>query len=211
MSILLLPRMVRPPERRCSIKPIEVTTSATGLSAVRRAVASCKEKCAEGGTESSKTTAAAAGDRGASRVRQLSRITIFGDDVQACQSAVSKSAILSGYDVLAIEPQSERVFGAACTSLDVDVISLDLTKRLPYRLKSTAVKAALARGVFFEVRCWWAQAMTSYGFQLSMSRISSLLHAGLLCTSAERSRRTATILLKRAIAESRDAREQFGP
>jgi ribonuclease P/MRP protein subunit RPP1 len=39
----------------------------------------------------------------------------------------------------------------ACMSLPVDLICLDLTKRLPFRLKPPLLQAALARGVHFEV------------------------------------------------------------
>lgn len=39
----------------------------------------------------------------------------------------------------------------ACTSLEVDIISLDLTQRLGMKLKSAAVKSAMKRGIHFEV------------------------------------------------------------
>lgn len=39
----------------------------------------------------------------------------------------------------------------ACASLECDLISLDLSRRLPYRFKPALVKAALARGLHFEV------------------------------------------------------------
>ena len=39
----------------------------------------------------------------------------------------------------------------ACTSLEVDVISLDLAKRLPFKLKPGPLQAALNRGLHFEV------------------------------------------------------------
>ena len=40
----------------------------------------------------------------------------------------------------------------ACMSLPVDLICLDLTKRLPFRLKPPLLQAAVARGVHFEAR-----------------------------------------------------------
>jgi RNase P/RNase MRP subunit p30 len=40
----------------------------------------------------------------------------------------------------------------ACMSLPVDLISLDLTKRLPFRLKPPLLQAAVARGVHIEAR-----------------------------------------------------------
>ena len=39
----------------------------------------------------------------------------------------------------------------ACTSLDVDIISLDLARKLPFKLAPSAVQAAVKRGIHFEV------------------------------------------------------------
>lgn len=39
----------------------------------------------------------------------------------------------------------------ACTSLEVDIITFDLSKRLPFRLKPGPMQSALQRGIFFEV------------------------------------------------------------
>ena len=64
----------------------------------------------------------------------------------ACASAVAR-----GYDLVAVQPGSERLFQMACSSLECDLVSLDLSRRLPYRFKPAAVKAALARGLHFEV------------------------------------------------------------
>lgn len=50
-----------------------------------------------------------------------------------------------------MEPLSKRVMQQACTSLPVDLISLDLAKRLSFHLKPQMVQAALDRGVHFEV------------------------------------------------------------
>ena len=50
------------------------------------------------------------------------------------------------------QPASERCFRLACASLDCDLVSLDLSRRLPWRFKPAHIKAALARGVHFEVR-----------------------------------------------------------
>ncbi len=41
----------------------------------------------------------------------------------------------------------------ACASLECDLISVDLSRRLPYRFKPALIKAALARGLHFEVGC----------------------------------------------------------
>jgi hypothetical protein len=73
------------------------------------------------------------------------------------QAAVGSVSITSTYDLLAVQPRSERTFALACNSLDVDIISLDLSRRLPFRFKPALIKAALARGLTFEVgsRAGW--------------------------------------------------------
>lgn len=85
---------------------------------------------------------------------QYSRLLLVTDDVNAAQQALAKppAPAARGYDILSIQPQSERVWAAACSSLDVDVISLDLGRRLPFKLRPAQLKAALARGVAFEIR-----------------------------------------------------------
>ena len=35
--------------------------------------------------------------------------------------------------------------------MEVDLISLDMTQRLPFKLRPNLVKAAVARGIYFEV------------------------------------------------------------
>ena len=39
----------------------------------------------------------------------------------------------------------------ACTSLQVDLIALNLGRRLPFRLRTGALQAAVKRGVYFEL------------------------------------------------------------
>lgn len=57
--------------------------------------------------------------------------------------------------MVSLRTPEDRVFNChhlqACASLPVDLISLDLAKRLPFRFKPQMVQAALARGVHFEV------------------------------------------------------------
>lgn len=86
-----------------------------------------------------------------SRFLQLTRLNIPIEDTNVAQEAMNNAAILSSYDVLAVQPQSERAFSFACNSLDIDIISLDLSKRLPYRFRPESIKTALQRGIFFEI------------------------------------------------------------
>jgi ribonuclease P/MRP protein subunit RPP1 len=85
------------------------------------------------------------------RFQQLTRLNIPIDDANTAQAACSNTIVVASYDIVAVQPLSERAFAQACTALDVDIISLDLSKRLAYRFKPAAVQAAIARGIHFEI------------------------------------------------------------
>ncbi|KAI0467160.1 RNase P subunit p30-domain-containing protein [Xylaria cf. heliscus] len=60
--------------------------------------------------------------------------------------------LASAYDILAVRPQTEDSFSAACQSLnDVSIISLDLTVRQPFTFRPKPCMFAVSRGVRFEV------------------------------------------------------------
>jgi ribonuclease P/MRP protein subunit RPP1 len=60
--------------------------------------------------------------------------------------------LASAYDILAVRPQTEESFSAACQSLDnVSLISLDLTVRQPFTFRPKPCMFAVNRGLRFEV------------------------------------------------------------
>lgn len=63
----------------------------------------------------------------------LSRITVSLDADADCTRFASAAAVTRTYDLLAVQPTSERAFASACATLDVDLISLDLCRRLPFK------------------------------------------------------------------------------
>ncbi|KAK9807879.1 hypothetical protein WJX72_011994 [[Myrmecia] bisecta] len=69
----------------------------------------------------------------------------------AAQAFSTNSPILASYDILAVQPLSERVMHQACTSLDVDIIALDMSRRMPFKFRPATIKAALSRGIHFEI------------------------------------------------------------
>ncbi|KAK9840602.1 hypothetical protein WJX81_003932 [Elliptochloris bilobata] len=86
------------------------------------------------------------------QVQQLSRLTLAVDEAAVAAAALAPGAPLpAGYDIVAVQPMSERVLQQACTALDVDVITFDLARRLPYRLRPAALAAAVKRGVALEL------------------------------------------------------------
>ncbi|KAI0456284.1 RNase P subunit p30-domain-containing protein [Xylaria acuta] len=60
--------------------------------------------------------------------------------------------LASAYDILAVRPQTDDSFSAACQNLnDVSIISLDLTVRQPFTFRPKPCMFAVNRGVRFEV------------------------------------------------------------
>jgi ribonuclease P/MRP protein subunit RPP1 len=65
------------------------------------------------------------------------------------------------YDILAVRPATADAFQNACLTLDVSIISLDLTQRFPFHFRPKPCMAAVSRGVRFEI-CY-GQAVGSVG------------------------------------------------
>jgi RNase P/RNase MRP subunit p30 len=105
---------------------------------------------------------------------QHTRLTVLVEEPAHCARLAAATDVTRSYDILAVQPGSERAFATACTTLDVDIICFDLARRLPFRrvrggacvrlpaarpsdtvarrrLRTPTVRAALARGVAFEL------------------------------------------------------------
>ncbi|EFJ41842.1 hypothetical protein VOLCADRAFT_67773, partial [Volvox carteri f. nagariensis] len=84
-------------------------------------------------------------------LRQLRRLHfVAADAVQASQLSSSGDVVRS-YDLVSITPKTERLNHPACTSLEVDLICLELWQRMTIKLRAPAIKAALRRGIYFEI------------------------------------------------------------
>lgn len=66
-------------------------------------------------------------------------------------------SLMNAYDLLAIRPVTEQAFQNACLTMDIPIISLDLTQHFPFHFRPKPCMAAVNRGVRFEV-CY-AQAL----------------------------------------------------
>lgn len=63
----------------------------------------------------------------------------------------ASNEIIRSYDLIAIQPENEKMFQVACTSLDCDIISLDMTTRLGFSIRPGYVNVAVQRGTTFEL------------------------------------------------------------
>ncbi|XP_028757086.1 uncharacterized protein LOC114716268 isoform X3 [Neltuma alba] len=83
--------------------------------------------------------------------RQYTRLTVCADNPSQAQALNSGNPILKTYDLVAVRPLNQTVFDQACERMEVDIISMDFSGKLPFRLKHPMVKAAVERGVCFEI------------------------------------------------------------
>ncbi|KAI7850356.1 RNase P subunit p30-domain-containing protein [Circinella umbellata] len=83
---------------------------------------------------------------------QLTRVTIE-TDVPPSNEEINM--LRSSYQLVALRTSNETTFKIACQSLDVDIISMDCSKRLPFRLDQSIVRDAMKRGILFEI-CYGA-------------------------------------------------------
>ncbi|KAL0919591.1 hypothetical protein M5K25_011694 [Dendrobium thyrsiflorum] len=87
----------------------------------------------------------------ASQFRQYTRITVSVDSAAAASALNSGNRLLRSYDLVAARPLNQMAFDQACNASEVDIISLDFSQKLPFRLKLAMVQAAVKRGVHFEI------------------------------------------------------------
>lgn len=82
------------------------------------------------------------------RLRVLRRCTlILSDPAQNHRLA----GLTSAYDILALRPTNEKSLQLACSSLDCDLISLDLTTRFDFHFKMKMLAQAIERGIKLEM------------------------------------------------------------
>ena len=80
---------------------------------------------------------------------QISRIHLEASDIEENINLISRCR--KTYDLVSCQPVSEESFRKICTIVDCDIISIDLSKALPFRLQANHVQAALKRGLVFEI------------------------------------------------------------
>uniref|UniRef100_H2ZZL5 Ribonuclease P protein subunit p30 n=1 Tax=Latimeria chalumnae TaxID=7897 RepID=H2ZZL5_LATCH len=84
-------------------------------------------------------------------IRVLNRLTLVVSDHSHCNELRATSPRTRLYDVVAVFPKTEKLFHAACTSLDVDLICINVTEKQPFPVRRPAVNAAIERGIYFEL------------------------------------------------------------
>ncbi|CAL1580802.1 unnamed protein product [Knipowitschia caucasica] len=87
--------------------------------------------------------------QGCSRpIRILNRLTIMMSDPSHYRAS---SPEYKHFDLLAVQPNTDKLFLSACMTYDVDLICFSVSDRLPFFYKRAPVHGAMERGVAFEV------------------------------------------------------------
>ncbi|PIM99944.1 Protein subunit of nuclear ribonuclease P (RNase P) [Handroanthus impetiginosus] len=83
--------------------------------------------------------------------RQYTRLTVIVDIPSQASALNAGNPILKSYDIVAVRPMNQNAFDQACQASEVDMIAIDFSEKLPFRLKQPMVKAAIKRGLYFEI------------------------------------------------------------
>ncbi|KAI5295079.1 hypothetical protein KEM52_002412 [Ascosphaera acerosa] len=98
----------------------------------------------------------------------LSRLTITFSDPAQNQKL---SSLVEKFDLVAVRPTNEKCLLLACTTMECDIISLDMSVRLPFHFRFKTVSAAIMRGVRFEI-CY-SPGITGSGYEARRNLIGN--------------------------------------
>ncbi|XP_071689516.1 protein GAMETOPHYTE DEFECTIVE 1 [Rutidosis leptorrhynchoides] len=82
--------------------------------------------------------------------RQYTRLTVVVDSPAQGSALNSGNPVLKTYDIVAVRPLKQESFDQACKNYEVDIIAIDFSETR-FRLKQPLIKAAIERGVYFEI------------------------------------------------------------
>ncbi|NXB71812.1 RPP30 protein, partial [Donacobius atricapilla] len=85
------------------------------------------------------------------KIKVLTRLTLVVSDPSHCNLLRSTSANIRLYDIIAVFPKTEKLFHIACTTLDVDLVCINVTEKLPFYFRRPPVNMAIDRGIYFEL------------------------------------------------------------
>lgn len=83
-------------------------------------------------------------------LRLFTRITLVITDPAKCQSILKFNAS-SAFDLISVQPTTEKALQLTTTNLDIDIVSLPMAARLPFFVKHKTVGQALEKGMKFEI------------------------------------------------------------
>ncbi|RLV94349.1 Ribonuclease P/MRP protein subunit RPP1 [Spathaspora sp. JA1] len=86
------------------------------------------------------------------KLKLFTRLTLVVTDSSKIQHLTK---LQNHFDIIAIQPQTEKCLQLTITNLDIDLISLNLSTRLPFFLKHKIIGMAIEKGIKFEICYNW--------------------------------------------------------
>ncbi|VEU23788.1 DEKNAAC104849 [Brettanomyces naardenensis] len=118
------------------------------------------------------------------RLKLYTRITLKVDDPSQCQNITRFQQV---FDIVAVEPKTERALQLAITNLEIDIVTFDYQERLPCYLKHKTLCSAIDKGIHFEIKYSDILESNSHSRAQAISNIKQLIRAsrsrGLVCSS----------------------------
>ncbi|VVB16660.1 unnamed protein product [Arabis nemorensis] len=84
--------------------------------------------------------------------RQYTRLTVHVESIAQCHCLNSGNPVIKSYDIVAVRPLNQNTFDHVCEKAEVDLISIDFSDEKLFRLNYPSVKAAIQRGIYFEIK-----------------------------------------------------------
>ncbi|XP_053434153.1 ribonuclease P protein subunit p30-like [Nycticebus coucang] len=84
-------------------------------------------------------------------IKILTRLMIVVSDPSHCNVLRATSSRVQLYDIVAVFPKIEKRFHVACTHLDVDLVCITVTEKLPFYFKRPPINVAIDQGLGFEL------------------------------------------------------------
>lgn len=116
------------------------------------------------------------------RIKIFSRITVKIDDPTQCQNIAKFQQV---FDIVAVEPITEKSFQSAIVNLEIDIISFNLQNRLPCYMKHKTLCSAIEKGMVFEIKYTDFLNNTNRAQAISNSKqiIRASRNRGMICSS----------------------------
>jgi hypothetical protein len=86
----------------------------------------------------------------ADTLKQMNRITVNVDEVIDAQALTVGNDYLRQYDIVAACPSNAKVFAYLCKSADIDLISIDFTRRLAFPINKKLVRLPFLKIYFHQ-------------------------------------------------------------
>ncbi|KAG8552348.1 hypothetical protein GDO81_004483 [Engystomops pustulosus] len=84
-------------------------------------------------------------------IKILTRLTLVVSDPCHYNALRSPFIVNGQYNIVAVYPRTEKLFQAACTNIDADLICINVTEKYPFFFRRPPINAAIERGIFFEL------------------------------------------------------------